>query len=201
MALRVLSPSTIEPVTVDDLKDHLRITSTTEDVLLRRYIQVAARQAEHLTQRQLTTCSLQLTLSGFSTCIELPHPPVKSTSVSIEYLDSSGATATVDSTVYEVDVFSDGPAKIRLNYESTWPDTYDVENAVRITYSAGYPLSTLDNEPTTPWELKMWIMMRAGALYEHREGLQDGYNETRSMPRDHFAGLLDGYIVHNTGGF
>ena len=201
MAFKVITPSTVEAVPVDDLKDHLRITSTSEDVLLRRYIQVATRQCEHLTQRQLTTATVQITLSDLATAIELPRPPVKTASVSIEYVDSSGATATVGSSIYEVDTFSDGPAVVRLAYGMDWPDTLDTPNAVRIQYVAGYPVSTVDGEPTVPWEMKVWVMMKAGALYEHREAVETGYNATKDVPRSLFDALLDSYIIHNTGGF
>lgn len=201
MAFKVITPSTVEAVPVDDLKDHLRITSTSEDILLRRYIQVATRQCEHLTQRQLTTATVQLTLSELTTAIELPQPPIKSTSVQIEYVDSSGATATMGSSIYEVDTYSDGPAVVRLAYGQEWPDLYDTANAVRIRYVAGYPVSTVDGEQTVPWEMKLWVMMTAGAYYEHRESLESGYNASKELPRGFLDSLLDPYIVHNVGGF
>jgi uncharacterized phiE125 gp8 family phage protein len=199
MALKCLSPSTALAVTVDDLKDHLRISSTDEDILLRSYIRTATKQAENVMKRQCCTAQWRFVLPEFKDEIELPRPPVVSSQVTIEYLNSSGGTATCPSTVYEVDIYQE-PAVIRLNYESTWPETYGVDNSVRITFVAGYPVSTVDNEPTVPDDIKLWIMMRAGDMYEHRESMALGENVIpRTLP--FVDGLLDPYIIHNSEGW
>lgn len=199
MALRCITPSTALAVDVDDLKDHLRISSTDEDVTIRRYIHAATKQAENIMKRQCCTAQWRFVLPKFATVIEIPRPPVVSSQVTIEYLDSSGDTATCPSSVYEVDTYQE-PAVIRLNYESTWPDTYDVENAVRITFVSGYEQSTLDNQATIPEDIKLWIMMRSGDMYERRESIDLSAN---TIPRilPFVDGLLDPYIVHNTEGW
>lgn len=199
MALRCISPSTALAVDVDDLKDHLRITSTDEDVTIRRYIHSATKQAENIMKRQCCTAQWRFVVPEFQDVMEIPRPPVVSSQVTIEYLDTSGATQTCPSSIYEVDTYQE-PAVIRLNYDSTWPDTYEVENAVRITFVAGYEESTIDNQPTVPEDIKLWIMLRTGDMYEHRESLDLSANTIpRTLP--FVDGLLDSYIVHNTEGW
>jgi hypothetical protein len=150
-------------------------------------------------KRTCCTAQWRFVLPEFKDEIEIPRPPVKSTSVSIEYLDSSGNTATCPSSVYEVDTFQE-PAVIRLNYNSTWPDTYEVENAVRISFVSGYTVSTIDNEPTVPDDIRVWITMRVGDMYEHREGLDLSANVIpRTLP--FVDGLLDPYLIHNKEGW
>lgn len=168
MGNRRVSESTALAVDLDDLKDHLRITSTYEDVMLRTYIRTATRQAEHLTGRSLCTATYQYTLSSFSDEIELPVAPVITSQVSITYLDSSGSTQSLSTNVYYIDDSSDQCA-IRLRYGSTWPDVYPEPDRITIEYVAGYEVSSLTGQPDIPQDIKLWVMMRAGDMYRQRE--------------------------------
>jgi uncharacterized phiE125 gp8 family phage protein len=199
MALRCLTPSTVLAVEVDDLKDHLRISSTDDDIVLRGYILSATKQAENKMKRQCCTAQFKFALPEFSIAMEIPRPPLKTTSVSIEYLDVDGATQTLASSLYDVDTYQE-PAVIRFNYGATYPETYPVENAVRISFVSGYEKSTVDNLPTVPEDIKLWIMLRAGDMYEHRESIADlSANTPKIFP--FVDGLLDPYLTHNTEGW
>lgn len=197
MALKQLTESTALAVVVEDLKDHLHVTSTDEDILLRQYVKVATKQAEGIMKRQCCTAQYRLVLPEFQDVIEIPRPPLISTSLSIEYLDGDGTTQTLSSTNYDVDTYQE-PAIVRLGYGQSWPETLSVENAVRISYVSGYEASTVDNLPTIPDNIKVWIMLRAGDLYEHREG-QDLAAGAKGL--SFVDGLLDDYKVPNTEGW
>jgi len=198
-ALQISSQSTAEPVTVDELKTHLRILTTTmggttvEDVLIDSYITAARQVAENLTKRALLDTEWQLTIDSLgSSVIELPRAPLSTTpgDVVMTYTDTSGSTVTINSTVYTVE-FRAEPGRIRLNYESEWPTNIeDSEGAVRIIYRSGYT-SAVAGDSNCPAAIKTWIKVRAGQMYEYREALVDG--TVRELPRDFIDGLLDPY--------
>jgi hypothetical protein len=133
---------------------------------------------------------------GSSAEIELPRPPLStaSTDLVITYIEdtTAGNTTTVSSTRYSVDFYSE-PAVVYPSYDNDWPDDVrDERNAVRITYYSGYA-----NAAAVPQPIKQWVMLRVGAMYEHRESLMAGNfaNQTAELPRNYVDGLLDEFVV------
>lgn len=192
-AFRKTSESTVEPVRVPELRDHLRIQSTAEDQLLALYLQAARVEAENRTHRALLPSQWCLVLDELEDSVELPRPPLStaSTDVVINYTNTTGGASTVQSTCYVVDADSE-PGRIYESYDSEFPDDIrDCEGAVRITYRSGYSTAT----EACPTPIRIWILMRAGAMYENREPL--GEAKLNELPRTFVDGLLDAYIVHN----
>jgi 3-deoxy-7-phosphoheptulonate synthase len=58
--------------------------------------------------------------------------------VSINYVDSDGATQTLAAANYTVFTPTDGPGVIELAYNESWPSTRAVPNAVTVRFIAGY---------------------------------------------------------------
>ena len=196
MVLTLVSESTIEPVTVAELKTYLRMESTdstAEDGLLGLYITVARKQAEHLTRRALITKTWQLRLDDFANdtaIIELPKPPLStaSTNVSITYIKdtTAGDTTTIGSTVFTVDSNSE-PGRIYPAYGNEWPDAIrDQKHAITIQYVSGYSTTTI------PQPVIQWIKMRALDMFENRESITEARLE--EIPRSYVDGLLDEYV-------
>jgi len=181
-----------EPITVAQLKTHLRIDTTAEDTLLALYITAARQAAEEITKRALIDTQWELTFDDFcSTRIDLPRPPLAtaSTEVVITYTKTTGDSTTLASTVYAVETRNE-PGFIRLAYESTWPDdVQETEGAISITYRSGYTTSN-----RAPEAVKHWIRLRAGQMYEHREPILVGISQS-DITRDFVDGLLDPYKV------
>ncbi len=198
--LRVITPATGEPVTVDDVRSHLRIDSTDDDYLLAIYIKSARQYAENYTGRAFMPQTLQLRIDQFPTggIIELPKPPLSTntTDVAITFLDgASGNSTTLSSTYYTVDSHSE-PGRVLLNKDLTWPDEYNFPHAVRVQYKAGYPLDSSATGGTVPEAVKQWIMVRVGQMYEHREPILTGKDAfVTDIPRDFVDGLLDPYVI------
>lgn len=71
--------------------------------------------------------------------IHLPQPPVIAVS-QIQYIDTTGATITLDPSLYLVDLFSSQfrEARITPAYGTVWPWTRTQMNAVTVTLSCGY---------------------------------------------------------------
>ena len=198
--LKLVSESTVEPVSLAELKVHLRIDSTdstAEDTLMGSYLTAARKQAENLTKRSLVVTTWQLIMDDFehsTVAITLPRPPLSSVSsnVTITYIEdnTAGNTTTVDSTVFNVDANSE-PGQIYPVFDGEWPDDVrDERNAVTVQYVSGYSTAATP----APDELKTWIKMRAAQMYEYREPLID--IEVRRIPREFVDGLLDGYILN-----
>lgn len=192
MALRLVTDATSEPVSLDEIKLHLRLStaSTVEDSLLTAYIKAARAYAENYTKRAFGQQTWELTLNGFpSSGIELARPPLStaSTDVTITYVDTSGASQTLGSTVYTVDIYSE-PGRVTTAYNNDWPDTRDQDNAVKVTFKTGYSSSVI------PEDIKHWIKLRVGSMYEHRESVTVG-ESFNNLRRDYVDGLLDRHRV------
>lgn len=163
---------TWEPVDVDSLRTHSRIDFPDEDDVLRDYLRAARRQVEVDTQRALCTQTLAIKMDGFP-CdqIEMRVCPVQSVT-SVVYLDGTGASQTLSSSVYVVDIYSE-PATITLAYGQVWPMTYDQTNAVTVTFVAGYG-SAAQVEPMACQAIRML----AGHWAQNREAVGASMSET-----------------------
>lgn len=154
-----------EPLTLQDVKDHLRLDGNDEAMWLRGAIVAARRQAEEYTGRALITQTLDLTLQGFPAGnLVLPRPPLASVT-SIAYTKRDGTTATVSSADYLVDTKRE-PGRVVLKDGKSWPsDTLREVNGVVVRYVAGYGADPED----VPEEIRLWMLVTIGTMYENRE--------------------------------
>ena len=164
---KVTTEPSIEPVTVNECKEQLRIVDFTDhDSMITGYI-IAAREAvEGAVGRQLITATRTVSLESFPCAGEplfLSYSPVQSIT-SITYTDLNGDSQTWDSSKYDVDTASVVP-RIYPAYDETWPDTACVLNAVTVTYSCGYGETAAD----VPRALRQLIISVVCSLYEHPE--------------------------------
>lgn len=197
MALRLVVDATIEPVTLDEVKIALKMDTATsvEDALLNSYIKVARIECEGKTGRALVPQTWELTMDAFpSGGIQLHYPPLSTStaSVRIEYINSSGSTASMDTTSISLDWDSE-PAWAFPLYGESWPIPLATPNAVRVQFDCGYKIS--GTAVTTPEPLKTWIKMRVGSLYENREHITPRSEEMLELPRSAFDALLDRYYI------
>lgn len=153
----------IEPVTLQEAKDHLNYTGSLDDSIIDFIIKTARETVENLTGRALITRTLELTTGCFSDVMELSKPTLQSVT-SVAYIDTDGATQTLATSIYDVDAKST-PGAVRLGYDQSWPSIRSVYNAVTITYKAGYG----DNAQDVPGPLKSAMLLIIGHLYENRE--------------------------------
>ncbi len=157
-------PPTSEPVSLPEIKAHLRVDHTEEDDLIRAYLEAARDYVEQFTRRQLMPATWRLKLDSFprGTWIELPKPPVRSV-VSIGYTDPNGDAQTWGVDNYSLDTGT-LPPRVLLGYGLAWPNTLASANAVEITYAAGYA-----SEYAVPAAIKAAIRLLVADMYEHRE--------------------------------
>ncbi len=151
------------PVSLDDVKEHLRLdpTDTSQDAYLTLLIKTATSFAEKYTRRTFIDTTFETFLSCFCCCIELRRSKVTSI-VSFEYLESGVLTA-VDADIYYL-TDENAYAHILLEDGSTYP-TPDVNaQAVKIVFVAGYGPDDTD----IPDELKLALLNHIASLYENR---------------------------------
>lgn len=132
------APPTVEPLTLQQAKDHLGISGTDHDTRVTRLIAKARAHVEKVTGRALVLQSRRLYLDAFpdDQLIEIFHAPLLAVQ-SVKYLDDAGDTQTLATTQYRVDRYS-LPPRITAEYNITWPTTRGVENSVWVDYTAGY---------------------------------------------------------------
>jgi len=196
MGWKLKTGPTVEPVTLTEVKLHLKLATVTadaeaytdEDTLLTALIQAAREQAEKYTNRALINQTWEYYLDEFPDGDIPVHVSPLSSVTSITYIDSDGVTQTLATTVYQADTTVE-PGKIFLKYGQLWPSTRTVPNAVVITYVSGYGSTAA----SVPASIRAAILLIIGHLYEHRENVTVGVT-ANDMPQGAYF-LLDPYRV------
>jgi len=156
------------PVSLADMKLHLKLETTEEDdhTLITTLISAATAYCQEFQHRSYITQTRVLYYDEFPLMFSVPYPPLISVT-SIVYIDTSGDEQTLDSGQYRVDIGNE-PGRITEAYNCTWPATRDVTNAVVLTYSAGYGVAA-----DVPDTVKAAIKLLVAHWYEHREAVSD----------------------------
>ena len=185
MALTRTTDASVEPVTLKEAKDHLRVDWATEDDAINRLIATARRQIEewewraHITQTWTAEADDFDGITDTDGTIWLPRPNLIS-AASIKYWNTSNTQITlVENTDYEVDT-SSRPGRIALVDGQSWPTVDERVNAVEIVYTAGYG-SAASNVPE---ETKTAILLLVEHLHKRREGEVDGISTLLRPIRD-----------------
>ena len=163
--IRVITPPVSEPVTLNDMKAHLRLFHNDEDTIIGSYITAARSYCEEVLSRAMITQTILYTMDRWPSRnrILLPRAPLISVT-SVQYVDDDNNTETFANTNYVVDTDNE-PGMIVLRSGETWPDeTLFPENAVRITFQAGYGAAA-----DVPATFKQAIMFLVAHYYKNRE--------------------------------
>ena len=156
-----------EPVTLDQLKDALRILVPEFDAELLRILKTARAAVEEDTRRRFITQTVALYLDYWTPgdTLELRIAPVSAVT-SIQYVDEDGVTQTFSSSSYQTD-FDHTPPRIMLVESEQWPtDIADqVPKAVTVTLTAGY-----GDPDDVPHEARLAIIEYARWLWHGCEG-------------------------------
>lgn len=176
MSVVPVTPAAGLPLTLAEIKDHLRIEHEfiAQDALLYALIRAAARHVETTTGRALISQGWRLTRSSFADGIELPRPPAIAIS-SITYLDVNNVEQTLSSAVYELEdagaTFA--PGRVRLAHGQSWPAVLARHDAVRINFTAGYGADLNDFREKAA-DLRLGILMLIDHWYSNPGAVQVG---------------------------
>lgn len=182
-----IQPPVAEPVTVAELKAHLRIEHDADDEQLEQYLLAAREQAEAKMQRTLVATTLEAYYSGFGGALVLRLPTVLGV-LSVKYLDKLGDEQELPPEHYRLRARR-LPNVIVPASGVVWPSTLCDPEAVVVRYRAGFG----EDADAVPASIKQWIMLVAGQMYENREALTG--SNLSALPRPFLDGLLDAHRV------
>lgn len=179
MITSIVSKSTYYPISIDELKSHIRmkIGQTIEDDALNIFRNAAITYTEKYLNRKLSKQTVKYYLDDFPKCdwIELPFPPIRNIpSSGLVYTNSTNGSTTFSSTKWSQDIISE-PGRLVLNYNDDWPTgiTLANNNPISIEYQCGYGSTKLGSVGSTnidlPADIKNAVLMIAGIWYENRE--------------------------------
>jgi uncharacterized phiE125 gp8 family phage protein len=204
MSIVLITPPTVEPVTLADLKSQLGLSPTQDtdhvqsDMLskrLRRFIAVARAECENITRRVFITQTWQLWLDGWPhreqeynynrkhyPSILLPKQPFQSIA-SFTYIDPTGTSQDMAAYGYQTDPGGETqPARLTPPFEQPWPLVRRVPNNISIEFICGYG----DTGSTVPPPIIQAILFLA-QFYE-----ENGASVDLPVPRV-VKNLLDPY--------
>jgi hypothetical protein len=222
IARRLVSKPAVEPVTVAEVKSHLRVEHSRDDILIALYIAASRREAEKLSGEKFITQTWEFVYPRFPVLAE-DLTPVASTSlvpaygltipggnfalqakpvqsVSISYIDQAGVSqvfGTFSGSPLVAAEYSllrdDNDPQIILNLNQQWPQAAGVQNAVTISTVAGYGDAASD----VPELMKAGILLLCGHFYENREAvvIQNGVVTALEIP----MGIRDLIAVPKVG--
>ena len=165
MTWEVTTQPTAEPLSVDEVKTFLNLTSNEDNGMLEIFIKAAREWAEKVTGRALLSQTIKQYFDEWPTGqFTLGISPATSVT-SIQYKDSAGATQTWSAANYTVDTVSI-PARIVPTDAVDYPELAEVPNAVWVTYVAGYSTTA-----GVPADAKAAMLQKIAFLYENREDI------------------------------
>lgn len=175
MALRLITPPTVDPVTVGEVKAYARVDTSDDDSLIGNLIKQVTTELDAYQgtlNRAIITQTWELVLDRFpsSNLIEIPFGPVSSvTPPTVKYDDVDGIEQTFTTISYQVD-YSGLKTRLVLHPDAGWPSLKDAVATVRVRFVAGNPLVAAGGEVAVPWDLKYEIIRLVAWRYDNRTG-------------------------------
>lgn len=158
-------PPTELPVSLDQLRMHLKDPDRAEDNLILMFAEAAVGHLDGwagILGRCLCTQTWRRDYDGFPACgiVDLPFPDVASATVA--YTDPAGAPQTFAAGSYQL---ATGPlgSRVALKDGQSWPAAATAPDAVRITMVAGFGVPA-----AVPPALRAAILLHVGTMFEYR---------------------------------
>ncbi len=199
MRINLVTPPSVEPVTLAEVKLFARVDITDDDALLTSLITAARRRVEVELRQSLITQTFDFYIDGFPAslgtytalmravggvptrlaigpiAVNLHRPPIQSIT-SVTYYDCANILQTLDPTTYRLK--GGIPAKLDPVYGTVWPIAQPTIDSVIIRCVAGYG----DTSSSISENIKLGIKVLATQWYENRTPVGE-------MP-DFLAGVL-----------
>ncbi len=178
-------------VSLDLAKQHCRIDHDDEDMTIRAYVDAATDAIDAyggMSGRALITQTWQQDFDGFfdwrsknagifnptdrAPYLRLPVGDAQAIS-SITYYDTNNAQQTLATSVYTLMQDAIGPY-VTLQSGQTWPSTVIRDDAVRVTWTAGFGADS----DSVPAKYRQAILLLVAQWYENRENVLADYRVT-----------------------
>jgi len=186
MAIKIITPPSIEPITLEEAKQHLRVDGNDDDFLMQSLIKQAREWCENFQNRRYITQTIEIVLDSFpeeNAIVFNNCSPVQKVE-SIKYYDVNRQEHLFDESNYIADL--DGFVnRVVLNIGKHWPIVeLQSVNAVRVRVVAGYG----DGGDKVPEAIKWAIILQMKLLYddyrpEEKTKLEEARNSLLSMNR------------------
>ena len=181
--LEVVTGPSQEPITITDIKEHLRLDEDVDDLQVNAYVIAAREWAENYTNRFFIQRTMRqwydskprdisYGYEGFVTghqnyftshqALEVAATPVISVD-SIKYYNDAGTEFTWDASNYFADTVSEVP-KITLKDGGSFPTDLRSQNGLAVNFTTGYGATA----SSVPQAIRVAIMQYVTFLYEHR---------------------------------
>jgi uncharacterized phiE125 gp8 family phage protein len=169
--ISVVTHPTSEPVSLEMVKQHLRIDADDDDTYIDELIGGARELVETNSGLQLVKATYNYYFDHFPassiTPIEVKHSPLISVT-SITYIDTDGTSQTWSNSEYELDLYS-FPSRILPSYSYSYPATRHQLNAVTVQATVGY-----QTQSVVPRKAKQAVMLLVEHWYRNRSPVEVG---------------------------
>jgi len=165
--IEIIKP-TLEPVTLTEARDHLRVDHTDEDAQISEWITAARQAAGQYMRHPMMLHTRELQLDCFPNSDVLPVSIALINVVSVNYLDTTGINQLLATSEYDI-VTESNPGFILPSYEKVWPDVRVRPGAVKIRYTSGY-----QTRADVPGPVRAAILLMITDLYEYRHNRTEG---------------------------
>jgi len=177
-------------ISIADMKTFLRVDTSDDDAVIAAYIATATEAIKQYLRRAILTETFVFKADGFTDeeaderllalgpgfhtasvpyvlgggqTLDLPFPVLQSVTSVVTY-DRSNNSSTFSSLKYQVDLQS---GRIYLNEGETWPTNLRAQDALEVTYVAGYGSGSI------PSPILQAIRSYVEQLYDGCEGMTD----------------------------
>jgi uncharacterized phiE125 gp8 family phage protein len=189
MSTIVITPPSVEPVTLAEAKLQTR-ASTADEAFLALCIEGARAHCEGLIQQAIIRRTVEQFWDTFPEQeIQLSARPAVSIE-SVKYTDTQGAEATLAASAYTLDN-RDIDQWLLPAVGAQWPQTEATVNAVRVRYVVGLAATAADVPPA----IRTWLLLTIGTLFMQRESFAAGA-ALAEIPGRFVDSLLDPFRVY-----
>lgn len=163
MGLKLITAPEEYPVSLDELKTHVRIDTDDFNTDLTLKLEAAIKHVEETTRRALITQTWMITLPRFpigDRGIVLPKGQLQAVN-EINYLDNDGDETTLDDADYSASRNRE-PAVIVPAFNGVWPSAREYLDSVQIEFDCGFG----DEAADVPADLRQAILLYAGWSFQ-----------------------------------
>lgn len=165
-SLKSLLPPAVEPLSLAEVKQYLRLDNDAEDPLIDALIRAARVAAETYTGRALITQNWRLFIDRWPQegGLFMPLPPLQ-TIDEIAMLAPDDSETMLSISQYWVDVAAT-PGRVTIRPSGLYPVPGKNAGGIRIDFTAGYG----DDWNAVPEPLRLGMLQYIAHLYENRGG-------------------------------
>ena len=192
MSLTLVTAPPVQPVTLAEIKAQLRVDTSDEDTLLGALIEAATGYVDGpsgILGRALVEQTWDMSVVDFPqpdagaemrAVLPIPLPPLREV-VSVNYVDTAGATQTIASSNYRVTLGGDWGGSVEPVPGYAWPATQNRREAVTVRFRAGFAAtanSPTDYRANVPRPIRQAIQLLAAHWFERRTPVVVGQTVT-----------------------